>query len=39
MLGCSRRGRASKIIIIIDNAWMIGGLKLSSMLPKVANKS
>ena len=26
-------------IDIIDNAWMISGLKLSSTLPKVANKS
>ena len=25
--------------ILIDNAWMISGLKLSSTLPKVASKS
>ena len=24
--------------IVADNAWMISGLKLSSTLPKVANK-
>ena len=28
-----------KSCFAIDNAWMISGLKLSSTLPKVANKS
>ena len=28
-----------EIVNTVDNAWMISGLKLSSTLPKVANKS
>ena len=36
---CSKDFNTTYISVNIDNAWMISGLKLSSTLPKVSNKS